>query len=150
MDTTAGAGVALLTNGWTALTGIPPMLWLPTVNRLNGAVWTSDPLDGGAAIRGRPKLHLSVNSSQPQGTIVAYLYDTDWAGTGKLITHAPATWLEPTSTIDLAFEPQAYDVPAGHRLALVIDTADPLYLGANPNAVKIAFNGPSWFDLPVR
>jgi len=113
-------------------------------------VWTSDAIDSGAAIRGRPKLHLSVTSSQPRGTIVAYLYDTDWTGTGRLIAHAPTTWLEPTNTIDLAFEPIAYDVPAGHRLALVIDTEDPLYLGANPNAAKITFSVPSWFDVPLR
>jgi putative CocE/NonD family hydrolase len=150
MDTTAGAGVALLTNGWTALTGIPPTVWLPTVNRINGAVWISDPLGGVAAIRGRPRLHLSVSPSQPQGTVVAYLYDTDWSGTGRLITHAPATWLAPTDKIDLAFEPTAYDLPAGHGLALVIDTADPLYFDANPNGVKISFTGASWFDVPLR
>ena len=43
-----------------------------------------------------------------------------------------------------------HDLPAGHRLALVIDTADPLYFDANPNGVKISFTGASWFDVPLR
>jgi dienelactone hydrolase len=149
-DTTAGAGVALLTNGFTALTGIPPMVWLPTVNRLNAAVWTSDPVSGGAAIRGMPKLHLGIASQQPKGTVIAYLYDTDGTGTGRLITHAPITWLQPTDTLDLTFQATAYDLPAGHRLALVIDTVDPLYLGANQYGTRLAFTGPSWFDVPLR
>ena len=126
------------------------MLWLPSVNRFNGAVWTSDRLDGGAAIRGAPKLHLAVNSTQAQGTVVAYLYDTDWTGTGRLIAHAPITWLEGVHPLDLKFEAIAYDIPAGHRLSVVIDTADPLYIGANPNAVQMTFTGGSYFDIPLR
>jgi hypothetical protein len=149
-DTTAGAGVALLTNAFTALTGIPPADWLPTVNRANGSVWTSDPLAGGTAIRGTPKLHLGVNAAAGKGTVVAYLYDTDVLGVGRLVTHAPITWLAPATAVDLTFPATAYDVPAGHRLALVLDTVDPLYLGANPDGARLTFTGPSWFDVPLR
>jgi predicted acyl esterase len=150
LDTTANAGVALLTNGLTGLTGIQPTLWLPSVSRFNGAVWLSDPLAGGAAIRGAPKLHLNVTSTQPQGTLVTYLYDTDWTGTGRLIAHAPVTWLDGPHPLDLKFEPLAYDIPAGHKLAIVVDTADPLYLGANPNSVRVDIAGGSYFDVPLR
>jgi len=149
-DTTASAGVALLTNGWTALTGVPPIVWLPTVNRFNAGVWVSDPIDEGAAIRGMPKLHLSINCSAPNGTLIAYLYDTDALGTGRLISHAPITWLEPTNVLNLKFEATAYNVPAGHRLSLVVDSVDALYLGANQNGTKVDFTGASWIDIPLK
>jgi putative CocE/NonD family hydrolase len=149
-DTFASAGVALLTNGLTGLTGISPTVWLPAVNRLNAGVWLTEPMANGAEIRGIPKLHLSINSQEPKGTVVGYLYDTDSLGGARLITHAPATWLEPTNTLDVKFPATAYDVPPGHRLALVVDTMDALYLGANQSNTKLAFTGSSWFDLPLR
>ncbi|GAA1793463.1 CocE/NonD family hydrolase [Planosporangium flavigriseum] len=149
-DTFADAGVALLTNGFAALTGIPPMVWMPAILRSNAGVWMSDPLPAGGVIRGCPKLHLTINSAQPKGTLIAYLYDTGPLGVGKLIGHTPVTWLEPTQTIDLKMEAMAYDVPAGHQLALVIDTVDPLYLGASRYGTTMAFTGGSWLDLPLR
>jgi hypothetical protein len=41
-------------------------------------------------------------------------------------------------------------VPSGHRLALVVDTEDALYLDANPWGAAITFTGPSYLDVPVR
>jgi predicted acyl esterase len=149
-DTTADAGVVLLTNGLTALTGIQPTVLLSTINRRNAGVWVSDPFPGGDAIRGCPKLHLTINPSRPQGTLIAYLYDTDALGIARLITHEPITWLAATHTLDLTFQATAYDVPAGHRLALVLDTADPLYLDANPSGATVTVTGASWFDLPLK
>src|SRR5947207_15397719 len=43
-DTTAGAGVPLLSNGFATLTGVPPTVWLPSVSRLNAGVRESGPL----------------------------------------------------------------------------------------------------------
>jgi predicted acyl esterase len=149
-DTWADAGVVLLTNGLTGLTGIQPTVWLPAINRRNASVWVSDPLPGGSAIRGCPTLHLSINPSQPTGTLIAYLYDTDALGVGRLIGNAPITWLDPTKTLDLKFEAMANDVPAGHRLALVVDTVDPLYLGADQAGASVKFSGSSWLDVPLR
>ena len=60
-------------------------------------------------------------------------YDVDWTGTGRLVAHATA-----------------YDVPAGHSLAVVLDTADPLYLDANRPATPITVAGSSWLDVPMR
>jgi predicted acyl esterase len=152
-DTTAGAGVALLTNGLEALTGIPPMTWLPSVDRVRAGVWLSGNL-GSTAIRGIPRLHLTVKPGQPNGTVIAYLYDADATGTGVLIAHVPTTWLGvPTNAalgLDLAFPATAYTIPAGHRLALVVDGEDPLYLDANPFGAAITFTGSSWLDLPQR
>lgn len=149
IDTTADAGIALLTNGLTALTGIAPTTWLPLVNRAHAGVWVSDPFPAGAPLRGIPRTRLGISGGD-RGTLVVYLYDTDAWGTGRLITHAPVTWLTPTSTLDLALPAVAHDLPAGHRLTLVVDTADPLYLGANRFGAPLRFTGPSWLDLPTR
>jgi predicted acyl esterase len=149
-DTTAGAGVALLTGAFTALTGIPPVDWLPSVNRNNGSVWESGTLPGGAAIRGMPKLHLGISAPQGKGTVVGYLYDVDFTDTGRLIADAPVTWLSPANSVDVSFPATAYDVPAGHRLALVVDTVDALYLGANQNHATISFTDGSYLDVPLK
>ncbi|MGC9670438.1 CocE/NonD family hydrolase [Planosporangium sp. 12N6] len=149
-NTTADAGVILLSNGLSALTGITPTIWLPTVNRRDAGVWVSDPLPGGGAIRGCPRLHLEINASQPKGTLIAYLYDMDWLGAAKLIGNTPITWLEPTNTLDLTMEAMAYDVPAGHQLVLVVDTVDPLYLGATASGGTVTFTGGSRLELPLR
>ena len=153
LDTTAGAGVALLSNGFEALLGVPPMVWLPSVDRLRAGVWVGQPLPSGARVRGIVRLHLALRPASANGTVVAYLYDLDGTGTGVLVTHAPATWLdaEPGAplTLDVALSAMAYDVPAGHRLALVVDTADPLYLDANRSGAAVTFTGPSWLDVPT-
>ncbi|CAM5266037.1 hypothetical protein GCM10010253_43940 [Streptomyces badius] len=48
----------------------------------------------------------------------------------------------------------AYDVPAGHRLALAIDTVDPLYIEHSPTGAQLTFSspgtGPSHLSVPPR
>jgi predicted acyl esterase len=153
-DTVADAGVVLLSNGLEALTGTPPTAWLPAVSRVNGAVWTSPPIKRGAAVRGIGALHLRVTPPASTGTVVAYLYDTDVTGTGKLIAQVPYTWTGATAgqalSVDTPLPATAWDLPAGHALSLVIDTEDPLYLDANGFNQPITIGGDSWVDLPVR
>lgn len=152
-DTNADAGVALLTNGLQALTGIPPVVWLPGVNRLNAGVWTSSLTTSGVAIRGSATLRLRVTPTTASGTVVAYLYDL-LGDFGGLITHVPLSWKNATPGVpldlDLTFPATAYDVPVLHRLALVVDTEDPLYLDANTTGATLSLGGPSWLDLPTR
>ncbi|HEX6500009.1 MAG TPA: alpha/beta fold hydrolase [Micromonosporaceae bacterium] len=147
-DTTADAGVTLLSNGLEALTGVPPAVWLPSVNRINGAVWTSEPLPYGTRVRGIPVVHLSVQPAT--GTLVSYLYDVDATLTGHLIAQAPVTWTGSPGSVTVPLPATAYDVPAGHRLALVVDTQDPQYLDANTWGAALTMTATSWLDLPVR
>lgn len=152
-DSGASAGVALLTNAWEALTGNPPAVYLPFVARDRAGVWTSTALPT-TNIRGIPALHLTIKPGQRDGTVIAYLYDLDAWGNGALIAHAPATWLGATPNaalgVDVTLPATAYTVPAGHRLALVVDMSDALYLDANPWGAAVTFTGSSWLDLPVR
>lgn len=150
VDTPATGGVALLSNGFAALTGVPPLAWLPAVSRRDAAVWLSPPAPrAGTRVRGIARLHLPVDATQPTGTVVAYLYDVDAGGTGRLITHAPSTWLQGATTVRLGLPATAYDLPAGHRLGLVLDTRDPLYLDANPGGSTVELAGPAWLDVPI-
>ena len=54
------------------------------------------------------------------------------------------------ATLDVVLPATAYDVPAGHSLALVLDSADPLCLDANRPATPITVAGSSWLDIPMR
>ncbi len=149
VDTPAGAGVALLSNGLEGLTGVPPLVWLPSVSRHDAAVWLSDPYAAGLRVRGIPRLHLALTSSRPTGTVVAYLYDVNGAGLGRLVSHAPMTWLAATTGFDVPMQVTAFDLPAGHRLGLVVDTRDPLYLDANVRDSAITFRDGSTLGLPT-
>jgi hypothetical protein len=148
----ATAGVALITNGFEGFTGIPPTVWLPAVNRRDAAVWTSAPYPAGTRLRGIPRLHLDLGPAAPSsGTVVAYLYDVDAVGHGRLLSHAPSSWLAtPGAPVDLPLQVTAADIPAGHRVGLVVDTRDPLYLDADVKGATITVGDRSWLDLPVR
>jgi hypothetical protein len=47
----------------------------------------------------------------------------------------------------------AYDVPAGHQLALVVDTVDSLYVEHNPVGARLTFSSldgdPSYAEVPL-
>jgi predicted acyl esterase len=153
LDTTAGGGVVLLTNGVAAFTGLQPQVWLPSVDRFRAGVWASERPGAPLSIRGIPRVHLNLTGTAAQGTVVAYLYDLDALGTAKLITHAPVTWLATAAgdrAVDVALSATAYDVPAGHSLTLVVDTVDPLYYDANAPGGTVTIAGGSYVDVPVR
>lgn len=154
VDTFAEGGVILLSNGLQALTGLAPSVWLPAVDRAAAGVWVSGSYSSARRIRGIPSVHLRITPDQANGTIVAYLYDVDSLGTGELITQAPVSWLGATPgaarTVDLRLPAVSWDVPAGHKLALVVDGADGYYLDENGLLSGVTFSGPSWVDLPLR
>lgn len=159
VDTVANGGVVLLTNGAEALTGDAPTAWIPAVDRSFAGVWQSDWLSSARRVRGAAHLHLTVTpGSSGQTTIVAYIYDTNWAGTGSLVTHAAVTLRGAVAgqpyTVDVDFPATAYDVPSGDRLSLVIDTVDPLYgdKGALFTSVKFSSpsSSPSYVSLPLK
>jgi hypothetical protein len=59
------------------------------------------------------------------------------------------TWLTETTGFDVPMQVTAFDLPSGHRLGLVVDTKDPLYLDANQRPSTITFRGGSELDLPT-
>ncbi|MBO2453484.1 prolyl oligopeptidase family serine peptidase [Actinomadura barringtoniae] len=115
--------------------------------------------DGGSGgggvqrLRGEVRLRTNVTTTAPTNSFFSYLYDVDARGTGRLITYAPYT-LRDVKTgvplpIDLKLQSTGYDLPAGHRLALVIDTKDFRYMDAGKAGSTLTFSGPSSLDLPL-
>lgn len=130
-DTTASSGLIPILSTTAETIGIPVVNSLLTVGLSTGVRYEGPVLSAPQKIRGIPKLHLRVTPSQARAQVVAYLYDVDLLGTGVLITHGSRSlhWAVPGQTVDfpIAFSAIAYDVPAGHHLGIVLDTADSLY-----------------------
>ncbi|MFB6894552.1 alpha/beta fold hydrolase [Kitasatospora sp. NPDC056327] len=132
--TSAVAG-ELLKAGQREWFGNPGAYALAEFDRSRLLVWSTEPLDGSddvaRRIRGAAGVRLAVRSGIDAATVIAYLFDVAPDGTARIITHEPytATGLTPNVSTDIAWLLQAvsYDLPAGHRLALVVNSRDPLY-----------------------
>ncbi|OIJ64097.1 CocE/NonD family hydrolase [Streptomyces mangrovisoli] len=158
VDSGADGGVVFLSSILDQIAQLPPMAEIPLLPRRWAAVWKSEKYGTAQLVRGTPKFHTTLTPTKESGTLVAYLYDVGPLGLGKLVSHAPYTWHGRTPgesfDVDLDLFSTAYDVPAGHRLALVVDTVDPLYIEHNPSGAQLTFSSPaddpSYVSVPLR
>ncbi|MFJ8629645.1 CocE/NonD family hydrolase [Streptomyces sp. NPDC093568] len=158
VDSGANGGVVFLSSILDQVAQLPPMASIPLIPRLWAGVWQSEKYATAQRVRGTAKLHTTITPTKESGTLVAYLYDVGPLGLGKLVSNAPYTFHGRTPgkpfTVDLELYSTAYDVPAGHRLALVVDTVDPLYIEHNPSGARLTFsspaNDPSYVSIPLR
>jgi len=144
LDTLATTGIPLLSYLTEDYLKLPIISSMPLINSINAIRWESNWLAQTTKLRGISKIHLNITPSKSKAMLVAYLYDVNWTGIGKLITHAPYTILNATPTklitIDINLVATAYDVPRGHYIALVIDTADILYSPPTLSLYKTKIN----------
>ncbi|MEU6121576.1 alpha/beta fold hydrolase [Streptomyces sp. NPDC047123] len=158
VDSGANGGIAILSNALDQFLKIPPMASVPLLPRRYTGVWESERYASTQRVRGTAKLHTTLTSTKESGTLVAYLYDVGPLGLGKLVSNAPYTFHGKTPGkpfgVDLELFSTAYDVPAGHKLALVVDTVDPLYIEHNPTGAQLTFSSPeadpSYVSVPLR
>ncbi|MFE0098949.1 alpha/beta fold hydrolase [Streptomyces sp. NPDC059009] len=158
VDSGANGGIAILSNALDQFLKIPPMASIPLLPRKHTAVWQSERYATPQRVRGTTTLHTTLTPTKESGTLVAHLYDVGPLGLGKLVTNAPYTFHGKTPGksfgVDLELFSTAYDVPAGHKLALVVDTVDPLYIEHNPTGAQLTFsspkNDPSYVSIPLR
>ncbi|MFI1398109.1 alpha/beta fold hydrolase [Streptomyces sp. NPDC020681] len=158
VDSGANGGVIFLSSILDQFAKLPPMASIPLLPRSFAAVWQSERYGSEQQVRGTAKLHTTVTSTKESGTLVAYLYDVGPLGLGKLVSNAPYTFHGKTPgkpfAVDLELFSTAYDVPAGHRLAVVVDTVDPLYIEHNPSGAQLTFSSsaadPSYLSVPLR
>ncbi|NUR28884.1 MAG: CocE/NonD family hydrolase [Catenulispora sp.] len=158
VDSGADGGIVFLSSILDQVAQVPPMAAIPLLPRRWAAVWQSERYATARRVRGTAKLHTTLTPTEESGTLVAYLYDVGPLGLGKLVTTAPYTFHGRTPGepfgVDLELFSTAYDVPAGHRLALVVDTVDPLYIEHNPSGARLTFSSPaddpSYVSIPVR
>ncbi|MFF4398934.1 CocE/NonD family hydrolase [Streptomyces sp. NPDC001480] len=158
VDSGADGGVIFLSSILDQVAQLPPVTSVPLLPRRWAAVWQSEKYTSAQQVRGTASLHTTLTPTEESGTLIAYLYDVGPLGFGKLVTHAPYTWHGRTPgqsfDVDLDLFSTAYDVPAGHRLALVVDTVDPLYIEHNPSGAQLTFSSPaddpSYVSVPLR
>jgi predicted acyl esterase len=158
VDSGADGGIVFLSSILDQVAQLPPMASIPLLPRRWAAVWQSEKYATAQQIRGTAELHTTLTPTKESGTLVAYLYDVGPLGLGKLVSNAPYTFHGRTPGepfgLDLELFSTAYDVPAGHRLALVVDTVDPLYIEHNPSGAQLTFsspaNDPSYVSIPLR
>ncbi|MFF0561061.1 alpha/beta fold hydrolase [Streptomyces sp. NPDC004266] len=141
--TDATAVDALVTTGQAEWRGDPKTYPTGKFDRQHLAVWTSAPLQAGAngtgrRVRGVPELTLTVRSTAESTTLVAYLFDVGPDDTARIITHEPLTLEDLTPgqdrTATWRLQGAGYDVAAGHRLMLVVNSKDQLYSDALTDA----------------
>ncbi|WP_330460632.1 alpha/beta fold hydrolase [Streptomyces sp. NBC_00820] len=158
VDSGADGGIVFLSSILDQVAQLPPVASIPLLPRRWAAVWQSERYGTAQRVRGTATLHTTLTPTAESGTFVAYLYDVGPLGFGKLVTNAPYTWHgrapgEPFG-VDLDLFSTAYDVPTGHRLAVVVDTVDPLYTEHNPSGAQLTFSSPqddpSYVSVPVR
>ncbi|MFF0749281.1 alpha/beta fold hydrolase [Streptomyces sp. NPDC004267] len=158
VDSGADGGIVMLSNTLDQFLKTPPVASIPLLPRAFAAVWQTERAATPQRVRGTVRLHTTVTPTAGDGTFVAYLYDVGPLGLGKLVSNAPYTFHERTPgrpfAVDLELFSTAYDVPAGHRLALVVDSADPLYIAHNPAGARLSFSSPaddpSYLSVPLR
>jgi predicted acyl esterase len=133
---------APMLSGLGYLTGFPPATVMASLNSSASLTWTSDPI-AATSLAGSTRLHARIIPAASSATVVAYLYDVDQLGVGRLISWEPWTRRDLTAgtatTLDIALSPVLQSVDAGHRLAVVLDSSEERYASlTNGQAITIA------------
>jgi predicted acyl esterase len=123
---------------------VPTLASVALASLVRGIYFHTDRLDRVMKIRGNPSVTVQLQPTSRKVQLVAYLYDIDTLfNVDKLITHGVITLPDatPGETVTAAFElvTTAYDVPAGHRVALAFDTGDPQYQAPTEKPYRLNF-----------
>ena len=154
--TVADSGTILLSGALQGFLNIPTGVSTPLVDRNVAGVWSGPEYARATTVSGAPKLHVTVTPSAPTTTLFGYLYDVGSFGLGALVTHKPITLRDVTPgvarTLDFELEPVLWNVAAGHKLVLVVDTVDPRYGTESTLGSTVTFSSPaadpSWLRVP--
>ncbi|MBD0708823.1 hypothetical protein BU197_10560 [Streptomyces sp. CBMA291] len=179
VGTEATAMDAIMETGRAEWTGDPRTYDTRKFDRRHSVVWTTEPFapqtaegtggrtgtggTGGAdgppalRIRGVPRLRLTVRSTTASASLYAYLFDVAEDDTARIVTHEPHNLrgLAPDrdATVTWRLQATAYDLAAGHRLMLVVDSKDPLYADVSVTWTRTAIGSPaaepSFLELPL-
>jgi len=130
-DSGATTGVPLLSTIINAHTPFKIRKKISDIDQRYGAVYSSDQLKNTSQLRGTPRVEAWIRPQRQDTQLMAYLYVVDWKGWGELATHGVITLrgLPAGKPFKVEFDLNALsiDIPKGKRLALVIDSIDPLY-----------------------
>ncbi len=157
LPTVADSGLAMA-SGFLQSLQIAPQASIPLVLRAGAAVWQGPMSWLPRQLSGTPELRVTVTPSQSEVSLFAYLYSVDLLGNGSLLSHKPYSLRGASpgvaQTIDLRLEATSWDIPAGRRLVLVVDTQDPRYASASRIGGSVKFSSPasapSTLSVPLR
>ncbi|MFC0622907.1 CocE/NonD family hydrolase [Kribbella deserti] len=157
VPTVADSGIVLVSGALQGLLSIPTGVATPLVDRSFAGVWAGPTYSSKTVVNGSPQVHVTVTPSAADTTLFAYLYDVDALGFGSLMAHKPYGLVDAVpgqpKTIDFRLEATSWEVPAGHRLVLVLDTVDPRYRGLSKVGSSVTFTSPAsdpaWFRVPI-
>lgn len=142
----------------------PVIRHLSTFDRATTIIYEGPVYNEAKKIRGTAHATLRMSLSRSNGQVVMYLYDVNENGYATFITHGFRTFYDWEFTsmglakvknvVDIPFVATAYDLPAGHRLALVIDTSDFNYCRPDGLPFMLALhhgtNGQSKLTVPFE
>ena len=155
VPTTADSGEVMVSGATQQWFAVGPTTSLPLVSPAAAGIWETPSQAVPTRVQGAPQLHVTVTPSAETTTLFAYLYDVDALGTARLVTHKPQVVTGSPGAaraVDVPLEPVRWDVPAGHHLALVVDTMDPRYRSTSQAGSTVTFGSPagdpSYLDVP--
>ena len=157
-ETQATTGIPVLSAQLDSVDTLDVYALLPLMRPNRVMCYQTRKLRDGLKIRGRANLRIRARSSRPQAAYHVYLYDVTPYGLGTLITHGTFSDHEASANryhwVDVELVPAAWDIPPGHRLAVAMDTRDPLY--AEPTlenylvTIEYSSSWPSYVELDVE
>jgi len=130
---------------------IPVFTNVNLISKTKAIVYKTGTFFSTQKLRGTPEININLSLSGKKGQVFFYLYDVDVFGTAKYITMGFKTFWNATpgeiQRIKVRMISAAYDLKAGHKLALVMDTHNPEYGTPTflPFSVKVHYskNDPS-------
>ena len=152
IGSTAESGTVMLSGALQQFFDVPTGVLLPTVDRYRAAVWTSPAYPDGARVAGTPEVTFTVTPTAADQSVFVYLYAINDRGTGSLLSHAPYTLRDATPgepvTVETELTSVVWDVPAGHRLAVVVDSRDARYTAKSRTGDRVEITSPE--EAPTR
>jgi len=127
---------------------------MANIRRKNDVVFVSDRFEYSYRFRGIPNLKLNVVPPSSSGTLIVYLLSIDNLNFGHLFTFSPWTYKGVTAgetlTLDIDLTMTSYDMPAKHRLAVVVGTHDMLFLDQGIKDSEVKFVEGSVLTMPIN
>ncbi|MEE2038171.1 CocE/NonD family hydrolase [Nocardiopsis sp. CT-R113] len=146
VGTPAESGTVMLSGALQQFFDIPTGVLLPTVDRYRAAVWTSPAYPDGVRVAGTPEATFTFTPTAEDQSVFVYLYAVNGNGTGALLSHTPHTLRDAAPgepvTVTTELEPVVWDVPAGHRLAVVVDSRDARYTSESAVGDRVDVTSP--------
>jgi hypothetical protein len=153
-DANINGGVAYISATVRAYVDVQRRFDMALIRRQRGAVFISDKQEFSRRYRSMPSLQLNIQPAAPNGILIVYLLDVDALNVGHLFTFTPWTFknAQPNvpTTVSIDVTMTAYDLPAHHRLGVVVATRDMLFLDQSPDSSNIVFLDGSTLTMPIN